>query len=139
MNATKTKEQKKKGKKRRQVTLCTYTSTCTRPNNRLNLSHEEPVLSGLPQGTVLGPLLFLTYINDLPNVLSAGTRVRLFEGDSLIYRKIKSIDDTKILQDINKLEQWESDWKMEFHPEKCKLMTITNKRIKVEGEYFSHG
>ena len=51
-------------------------------------STPKPVLSGVPQGTVLGPLLFLVYINDMPNCLSKGTKIRLFADDSLVYRDI---------------------------------------------------
>ena len=89
----------------------------------------SPVLSGVPQGTVLGPLFFLLYINDIQRNLSPGTHIRLFADDSLLYRTISSDTDTKILQaDLNTLQQWESNNKMEFHPEKCTLLRITNKR-----------
>ena len=55
------------------------------------------------EGTVLGPLLFLTYINDLPDYVSKGTHFRLFADDSAIYREIKSPLDHEILQnDITK-------------------------------------
>ena len=91
-------------------------------------SNSNPVLSGVPQGTVLGPLFFLIYINDITDNLSPGTIIRLFADDSLLYREIKSKEDVFILQrDLDTLQKWEVTWKMEFHPDKCKLLRITNK------------
>ena len=67
----------------------------------------DPVISGVPQGTVLGPALFLLYINDLPGVLSPGTVCRLYADDCLIYRSIHSIQDQLTLQtDLNSLHEW---------------------------------
>ena len=95
------------------------------------------VKSGVPQGTVLGPLLFLVYINDLP--LCVGSKVRLFADDAYLYRSISSINDTVILQiDLDNLQIWEQLWSMEFHPNKCKLLRITNKRKPIITNYKIH-
>ena len=102
-------------------------------------SDPKPVLSGVPQGTVLGPLFFLIYINDIDVNLTEGTKLRLFADDSLLYRQIDSNKDYEILQnDLNKLEQWESKWKMEFHPGKCQVLKITRKHNPIESYYHLH-
>ena len=68
-------------------------------------SQTEPVTSGVPQGTVFGPLLFLIYINDISEQLQSP--VRLFADDSVVYREIQSIEDTHTLQqDLFRLQEW---------------------------------
>jgi len=102
-------------------------------------SAARPVVSGVPQGTVLGPLLFLVYINDISENLSKDTKIRLFADDSLLYRPIRSIDDCISLQkDLDLLQKWEITWKMEFHPQKCQLLRITNKRNPIIHPYTIH-
>ena len=79
------------------------------------------VESGAPQGTILGPLLFLLHINDLPSV--ASSQVRLFTDDCLLYRQIRSQSDSLALQqDLSALEGWGKDWGMRFNPGKCNIM-----------------
>ena len=101
-------------------------------------SKVTAVLSGVPQGTVLGPLLFLVYINDMPLVTTS--KIALFADDSYIYRSIKSKEDADMLQaDLDKLVIWENDWSMQLHPDKCKLLRITNKRNIIDASYSIHG
>ena len=89
-------------------------------------SERAKVESGVPQGTVLGPLLFLCHINDLPECVRS--KVRLFADDCLLYREIKSQKDHVALQnDLKELEQWASNWGMRFNAKKCFIMSIRNK------------
>ena len=83
------------------------------------------VLSGVPQGTVLGPSLFLVF--DL--LSSVSSRVKLFADDSVLYRHIESsADHDKLQQDPLQLEEWAAMWQMNFAPSKCYIMSITLKR-----------
>jgi len=87
-------------------------------------SQEDKVLSGMPQGTVLGPVLFLLYINDIPSVITS--QVRLFADDCLLYRPILSDADRVALQrDLDFLEKWCDTWGMRFNAKKCQIMSIT--------------
>ena len=89
-------------------------------------SEEEKVTSGVPQGTVLGPILFLIHINDLPLVVDS--QVRLFADDCLLYRQINDISDQiKLQKDLKSLENWAEDWGMSFNAKKCYIMSIKNK------------
>ena len=82
--------------------------------------------SGVPQGSVLGPGVFPFYINDLQSRLTS--KVRLFVDDTIIYLTIANEDDASTLQeDLNKLGQWENEWCMKFHPDKCNVLRVTNK------------
>ena len=102
-------------------------------------SSPAPVLSGVPQGTVLGPLLFLAYINDINNNLTEGTQIRLFADDSLLYRTIRNDEDALTLQrDLNTLQTWETANCMEFHPEKCQILRITKKQTPILANYNIH-
>ena len=94
----------------------------------INGSHSSifPVTSGVPQGSVLGPTVFLLYINDIVDVTKS--ELRLFADDTVLYRAIKSDHDHQILQeDLYNLTKWASAWQMDFNASKCHLLRITNK------------
>ena len=89
-------------------------------------SNLTAVTSGVPQGTVLAPLLFLCFINDLPNGIKS--KRKLYADDVLLYNTIHSQEDCHNLQqDLNLLEEWATKWKMSFNLQKCEFLRITNK------------
>ena len=92
-------------------------------------SDWAPVLSGVPQGTVFGPLLFSLYINDISSDIES--EIRHFADDCVCYRASKDEEDTmKLQKDINRLGSWARKWAMRFQPVKCYMMQLTRKRIK---------
>ena len=101
-------------------------------------SGSVPVTSGVPQGSVLGPILFLIYINDLPDELAS--KVRLFADDTADYLTIGGEDDSNMLQqDLDRLSVWESRWDMEFNPSKCQVVEVTTSRKASNSSYILHG
>ena len=101
-------------------------------------SESIPVTSGVPQGSVLGPILFLIYINDLPNEVCS--QVRLFADDTALYLTLESEDDSSTLQnDLNILSAWETRWDMGFNPSKCQVVHVTGSKKPVKRDYIRHG
>ena len=103
-------------------------------------STEADVLSGVPKGTVLRPLLFLAFINDLPESMKHSD-ARLFADDYLLYRHVMTSQDSALLQeDLSALERWEETWQMKFQPKKCTVIRIsTNRRHAIKTNYQIHG
>ena len=92
-------------------------------------SDWAPVLSGVPQGTVLGPLLFSLYINDISSDIES--EIRHFADDCVCYREIKDEEDTmKLQRDIDRLGCWGRKLCMRFQPVNCNMVQVTRKRIK---------
>ena len=87
-----------------------------------------PVTSGVSQGSVLGPLLFILYINDISSVVSSST-VKLFADDVTIYKEIVCSADVDLLQcDLIKVVAWAKTWLLRLNPDKCESIVLSNKR-----------
>ena len=97
------------------------------------LSNPEPVISGIPQGSVLGPLLFVLYINDLPDVVKSN--ILLFADDTKIFQQVSSREDALLIQeDINALECWSDKWLLKFNTDKCHVLTLG----KLDNTKYTH-
>ena len=101
-------------------------------------SQDTTVLSGVPQGSVLGPLLFLIYIDDVSGlVLSAGSTVNLYADDMLLYKPVGRPEDFNHLQiDIDHMRVWVSNNHLALNSDKCKVMMISRKRNPVPPPQF---
>ena len=88
-------------------------------------SEWESVFSGVPQGSVLGPLLFIIYINDLTD--NVKSNIRLFADDSSLFIRVRNIAEAQALLsgDLNTITAWATQWKMQFNPD------ITKQAIEV--------
>ena len=104
-------------------------------SNRLQFfgatSRELPVTSGVAQGPLLGPILFLLFVDDLPNTVKT-SRVACYADDTKIFKSIDSITDCNALQsDLNDLVSWSESSGLIFNQSKCKYQCITRKKSPV--------
>ena len=91
------------------------------------VSDVAPVISDVPQGSVLGPFLFLIFINDMPECVAS--ECRLFADDNIIYWTFKSDDEADTLQkDLEALEKWEKYWRISFSPSNCNIIHVSRKK-----------
>ena len=95
-------------------------------------SSKIKVTSGVPQGSVLGPTLFIYFINDLPNT-SSNTPIKIFADDTKVYKGIKNEDDIKELQNtIDEMFEWTQKWLLKFNKEKCKILHLGRNNKKTD-------
>ncbi len=98
-------------------------------------SDHAPVLSGIPQGSVLGPILFVLYMNDLPDMPKI--ECYLFADDTKLYNKISSQAHQEQLQeDLDALHRWSKIWLLNFHPDKCKVVSVCMLRNNNKEYYY---
>jgi len=101
-------------------------------------SDWAPVSSGVPQGSILGPLLFLLYVNDIGVCIESQTR--LFADDCTIFRDVAGREDCEALQsDLHHLYQWAHKWQLHLNLSKCKALCISNKRMPPTYTYHLNG
>ena len=99
-----------------------------------------PVLSGVPQGSILGPILFLIYINDIVEVVHRDSGMVLYADDSKCFRAIKSLNDSLLLQsDLDNLSSWSKSWNMDFNEPKCAIVSFTRKHYPIIQSYSLNG
>ena len=100
-----------------------------------SFSNWLPVLSGVPQRSVLGPLLFLLYIDDIYQSISHSS-VLMFADDIALYKEIVSSSDQDMLQaDLSKVFEWSRKWQLNLNPSKCETICISYKRSPPPASY----
>lgn len=94
------------------------------------------VTSGVPQGSVLGPLLFILYINDIVDVITPGVQIRLFADDAVLFRDVSCSDDQSELNtNITNIFEWCKRWGMVLNAEKTLYLRVTRKKVPYEYQY----
>ena len=94
----------------------------------------SPVLSGVPQGSILGPLLFIIHINDLPSTVCSS--IKFFADDVVMYHSVHSTGDCDAFQqDLDSIAVWYSKWQMRLNVYKCDLLCISNKHSPSKPSY----
>ena len=102
-------------------------------------SEWTQIKAGVPQGSVLGPLLFLVFINDIVDVIH-NCNVRLFADDTCLFIEIdsKDISEAKINEDLDSIELWANSWLINFSAQKTKTMTLGTRNDAIPNIIFQN-
>ena len=96
------------------------------------------VISGVPQGSILGPLLFIMYINDLVDITKLD--LYLYADDAKVMNIIKNYQDCLLLQtEVDKIASWSTKWGLKFNEKKCNIVTFNRKRATINYKYLMNG
>ena len=95
------------------------------------MSDYRSITAGVPQGSILGPMIFLVYINDI--IEEINTNIRLYADDSSLFLEYQDPDNAAALlsDDLRKVEKWASKWFVTFNPTKTESTTFSRKRTIV--------
>ena len=98
-------------------------------------SQWAPVTSGVPQGSLLGPLMFVVFINDLPDASNA-INTAFYADDSKIFGAVKCVHDCEVVQTtLSNMDEWTRYNNIQFNISKCKVLTVTRKKQPVHYNY----
>ena len=100
----------------------------------------SPVTSGVPQGSILGPLLFTLFINDLPDEAADGVKTALYADDTKLDRNVSSTEHCDLIQDtLSNMHDWSQRNNIRFNTSKCKALTVTRKKTAIGFDYTLDG
>jgi hypothetical protein len=103
-------------------------------------SSVRDVISGVPQGSVLGPVLFVIFINDIATICNGSSRMKLFADDLKIYNIVDVSKSTSTLQwSLDQLVKWSADWQLPININKCSVLTINGSGVHSVREYYING
>ena len=115
-----------------------FAATCGCGLTTLWINNWVPVTSGVPQGSVLSPVLFNVFTSELPNYVKSS--LPQYADDTVLYRIIRSANDTVILQnDLDIISKWCTDNRMQLNSDKCKIMHVTRSRSQIPTTYLLQG
>jgi low affinity Fe/Cu permease len=103
-------------------------------------SSISDVISGVPQGSVLGPVLFLVYINDIDDICHGRSSIKLFADDLKLYNIVDISNPTVSLQmSLDELLKWSTEWQLPINIAKCSVLTINMSETLTARDYYLGG